>query len=689
MGEEKMANNQTLEEILDRVKSINDEALAEDAILKELESTALDDESLANGTIDPQTAAQLWQRKQMATEMRRKLIKERIQLAGADNVQFLHARPKPTISDESNKKVAVYARVSTKSLEQTSSIENQARYYTEKVNANPSWELVKIYSDEGKSGTSTKWRPEFLQMMKDAKEQKIDMILCASVSRFARNVTECLDQINKLRTMNPSHPVGVYFETENIYTLDENSGQNLDMQALLADWESRTKSRRMVLSYDQRICTCQFPVSDLLGYRHTKTGKLVMIPEEAKTVRLIFLAYLSGYSYSEIAEILTEKKRTTLKGRTDWNESMVRNVMMNERRWGDLRARKTIVIDYKAKKTAKNDNQEREGAFVEQHHVGIVSPEIARAVQYLFPNGKKIGGSQDVYIIPTGALKGFVNINPAWHAINNQTFLDLCCSVYDSKEIEQLERDSKILSGESHSKILQMEFSGYQVPYGIYFLTRNMPSMTISKNKIRFNKPCHDRFEDCEFIEVLYHPILQMVAIRACEKETPTSIRWKTTEGNIVAALFTKAFSEALFDRMNWIKDYKFQFRGLFRESGDTKILFFSLDEPRIHISGKKRPEIEDSDKELVEKQIRYIPYKNAEKGMKDTVEVSSYAYPAEWKACFGLNSVMRERRNNLAETISEEDIRIEGTCAVNPLIGELPTKQEILEELENLLISM
>lgn len=192
-----------------------------------------------------------------------------------------------------------------------------------------------------------------------------------------------------------------------------------------------------------------------------------MIPEEAKTVRLIFLAYLSGYSYSEIAEILSEKKRTTLKGRTDWTAGMVRNVMTNERRWGDLRARKNIVIDYKAKKTAKNDNQEREGAFVEQHHMGIVSPEIAKAVQYLFPNCKKIGGNQDVYVIAEGKLKGFVNINPSWYAITNDVFLDLCYGVYTDEEIKEIEQDSKVMSGVEHSKVLQMDFAGYQVPcYG-------------------------------------------------------------------------------------------------------------------------------------------------------------------------------------------------------------------------------
>ena len=119
----------------------------------------------------------------------------------------------------------------------------------------------------------------------------------------------------------------------------------------------------MILSYDQRIMTNQFPVSDLLGFRHTKDGDLIVEPEEAKTVRFIYLAYITGTSSEEIANILSERKRPTLTGRTEWTAGMVLNIMNNERRWGDLEARKTVVLDYKKKKIAKNTDI-REGAFV-------------------------------------------------------------------------------------------------------------------------------------------------------------------------------------------------------------------------------------------------------------------------------------------------------------------------------------
>ena len=202
-------------------------------------------------------------------------------------------------------------------------------------------------------------------MMRDAKDQKMDLIICASISRFARNFSDCMTQIAALKTMHPAHPIGVYFETENIYTLNPSSQYSLDIQALLADWESGNKSRRMILSYDQRIMTGQYPVADLMGYRHTKDGRLVIEPEEAKTVRFIFLAFIQGYNYDQIAAVLTQKKRSTLRGRQEWNGMMVANIMKNERRWGDLEARKSIVVDYKLGKVTKN-NGNRCSAYVMQ-----------------------------------------------------------------------------------------------------------------------------------------------------------------------------------------------------------------------------------------------------------------------------------------------------------------------------------
>ena len=224
-----------------------------------------------------------WQSRHLESERRKAEIRDRIHKQAEQGQKtakdyFRPAKPTPSIYDSDLKRVAVYARVSTSSEEQISSIENQTLYYTKKIAETENWNLQDIYSDEGKSGTSLRKRDAFKRMMRDAKDQKMDLIICASISRFARNFSDCMTQISALKTMHPAHPIGVYFETENIYTLNPNSQYNLDIQALLADWESGNKSRRMILSYDQRIMTGQYPVADICVLQRKDRKAIAITP---------------------------------------------------------------------------------------------------------------------------------------------------------------------------------------------------------------------------------------------------------------------------------------------------------------------------------------------------------------------------------------------------------------------------
>ena len=641
--------------------------------------------------IIPQTSE--WQRRHMENEQRKDDTRNRIR-ANAQNNQdrasacFRPAKPAPSIDDDEHKVVAVYARVSTAREEQISSIENQTLYYTKKIEDKPNWEMQEIYSDEGKSGTSMRHRDEFKRMIQNAKLKKFDMIICASVSRFARNVSDCLDQVLELKTMNPSHPIGVYFETENIYTLNPESDQALGIHALLADWESANKSRRMILSYDQRILTGQYPVSDLLGYRHTKDGDLVIVEEEAKTVRFIFLAFISGYDCEKIAEILTEKQRPTLRGRQDWNRGMVANVMQNERRWGELEARKTIVVDYKKGKTAKNNN-ERCSAYVPEHHEPIVSPEIARAARCVFNSTvNHSSGVVETNVIERGSLKGFVSVNPSWGGMDNNAFHILCRSVYEDEELESLHRQMDILEGKEHSNITHMGLSGFQVPYGVGYLTNAMPSITFSKNNILFNKACHDRFNDCRYIEIYYHPILQTIVIRESDEAMPTAVAWKQDD-KLIKTMPAKEFCKAVYDNMCWKKNYKFRVRGITKERDGAKIMFFFLDEPQILLGAKQKQQLEAENIDM-SGSTAYIPYK--EEPGNDTVidfEGAAYGYPEEWNHSIGMNYELRARREAAISSITAKDILEKGAYKENPLIGHISTKEEIQEELEELLMSM
>lgn len=442
---------------------------------------------------------------------------------------FRPAKPTPTIRDAEHKRVAVYARVSTKSKEQVSSIENQTKYYTEKIAKTPNWDLAEIYSDEGKSGTSKKWRPEFKRMLEDASKKKMDLIVCASVSRFARNISDLIEEVRKLRTTNPSNPVGVYFETEDLYTLDPNINERLQMQGLFAEWESGNKSRRMILSYDQRICTGQFPLSDLLGLRHTIEGGFIIEEEEAKTVKYIFLATLCGYTAEEIAEVLTDKQRPTLRGRTEWTASMVKAIMENERRWGDLEVRKRVVIDYKEKVTAKNDGL-REGAYIPHYHEGIVSPEIARAAHMMRASRYKFGSVPDVYVIDSGALKGFVSISPTWSGIDNRAFQDISRQVYNEDEFCELQRRANIMNGRTHSNVVSMTLNDYRVAPGVMFMTRSDPQLTFSQRSMKLNAVCWEKLGQQKYVEFLYHPVLEVIAVRSCNATNPNAVLWDETK---------------------------------------------------------------------------------------------------------------------------------------------------------------
>jgi len=469
------------------------------------------------------------------------------------------------------------------------------------------------------------------------------LIICASISRFARNFSDCMTQIAALKTMHPAHPIGVYFETENIYTLNPSSQYGLDIQALLADWESGNKSRRMILSYDQRIMTGQYPVADLMGYRHTKDGQLVIEPEEAKTVRFIFLAFIQGYNYDQIAMILTQKKRSTLRGRQEWNGVMVANIMKNERRWGDLEARKSIVVDYKLGKVTKN-NGNRCSAYVPEHHEAIVSPEIARAAHLVASSSKKCG-VQDIVVIRQGALKGFVGIHPNWNGINAESIRSLCLSTYLPEEVAKLNKMAEMRSGKKLDMALP---SDYLTVPGTCFINRSSPVMTISKNGIRFSKACHTRLDDCEDVELLYHPILQVVILRKNNRKSSTAMRWRD-DNDVHSAFSARAFSGLVFQTLNWKRNCRYQCRGICQERENAKFLLFELDESRILI-GKNHYEQADG---------------------------------------YSMNLECRLYRHKWVQSITARDVMESGQVVENPMIGAIPSRNEVQRELDDLLMSM
>ena len=261
---------------------------------------------------------------------------------------------------------------------------------------------------------------------------------------------------------------------------------------------------------------------------------------------------------------------------------MVANIMKNERRWGDLEARKSIVVDYKLGKVTKN-NGNRCSAYVPEHHEAIVSPEIARAAHLVASSSKKCG-VQDIVVINQGALKGFVGIHPNWSGINAESIRSLCLRAYLPEEVVELNKMAEMRSGKKSDMALP---SDYLTVSGTCFINQSSPVMTISKNGIRFSKACHTRLDGYEYVELLYHPILQVVILRKSNCDSSTAMHWQD-DNDVHSAFSARAFSGLVFQTLNWKRSCRYQCRGICRGRENAKFLIFELDESRI-LTGKNQ----------------------------------------------------------------------------------------------------
>lgn len=213
-------------------------------------------------------------------------------------------------------RVAAYCRVSTTLEQQETSYEAQVSYYTEKIKSNPNWKLAGIYADDGKSATNTKKRDDFNAMIEDCMAGKIDMVITKSVSRFARNTVDSLQNIRKLKEKN----VAVFFEKEGVNTLEGTGELLITILSSQAQEESRNLSENtrwgLVRRFENGIVSVNH--NKFLGYTKDKNGELVIVPEEAELVRRIFRLYLEGLSVIQIIKILESEKITTVTGGTKW-----------------------------------------------------------------------------------------------------------------------------------------------------------------------------------------------------------------------------------------------------------------------------------------------------------------------------------------------------------------------------------
>lgn len=297
------------------------------------------------------------------------------------NISLIPSRPEYDRSIKPQFKalrVAAYCRVSTTLEQQETSYEAQVSYYTEKIKSNPNWKLAGIYADDGKSATNTKKRDDFNAMIEDCMAGKIDMIITKSVSRFARNTVDSLQNIRKLKEKN----IAVFFEKEGVNTLESTGELLITILSSQAQEESRNLSENtrwgLVRRFENGIVSVNH--NKFLGYTKDKNGELVIVPEEAELVKRIFRLYLEENSIIQITKILESEGIKTVTGRTKWCPGVIDKMLSNEKYMGDVLQQKTYTIDFLTKKRVKNNGIVPQ-YYIEDDHEAIIPKELFYQVQ--------------------------------------------------------------------------------------------------------------------------------------------------------------------------------------------------------------------------------------------------------------------------------------------------------------------
>ena len=324
---------------------------------------------------------------------------------------------KAPLAEAVKRRVCGYARVSTDQEDQQTSYEAQLDYYTNYIKEHDNWVFTGMYSDEGITGTSIKKRDGFNTMVRDALDGKIDLIITKSVSRFARNTVDSLTTVRKLKEKG----VEIYFEKENIWTLDAKGELLITIMSSLAQEESRSISQNVTWGKRKQFADgkVSFDYNHFLGYDKGEDGNLVINPEQAETVREIYKLFLSGYSYIAITKELERQGRITPRGNTKWSDATVRSILSNEKYKGDVLLQKSYIEDFLTKKQVKN-NGEVQQYYISGHHEPIVSPEIfdmaqreldRRAANYGKYSGKRLFSSKLI----CGDCGGYYG-SKVWHS---------------------------------------------------------------------------------------------------------------------------------------------------------------------------------------------------------------------------------------------------------------------------------
>jgi DNA invertase Pin-like site-specific DNA recombinase len=571
-----------------------------------------------------------------------------------NNYEFIPAKKQIDYYDNDvPQRVAVYARVSTDNIQQTSSYELQKKYYEEFVVHHPNWTLVKIYADEGISGTSLAHRDEFNRMISDCRAGKIDMIITKSVSRFARNVVDCISMVRTLAEL--THPVGVFFESECIFSLKDDSQMALSFQATMAQEESHIRSRSMETSLRMRLDGGLPLTPKLLGYSHDADGKLVINPDEQSTVKLIFFMYLYGYSTTEIAEALTELGRKTYLGNVTWTSNSIVQVLRNERHCGEVLTRKTFTPNYLNHKSRKNKGDRPQSVY-RNHHEAIVSRDDYIAVQHLLNNAKY--GSKSILpelrVIDSGLLRGYVTINPRWAGFKAPDYFQAAASLKPSDGAEDTEGYIEE-EPEIHVAVEAGDFDmrGFEITRSEFFDSHRRPYAVFQDKQIKFSTDCVRKLGKNNMVEFLVNPREMKFAVRTAAKDSRHAVACSRVSNGIYypKTISCAAYMDTLYQIFEWNSDFKYRVTGTLFQKENEAVYLFNMSDAEVFIKPYLMAGAAESD---------------APKNEIKPLSVSGTrvrAVPREWMSSFGNQYYLHQHIFPPVESQSENDwkIRLEG----------------------------
>ena len=327
--------------------------------------------------VDARQMTQRWPRVDKRYVQNKPKEEERLEKE-ADSIKIIPAMPQTT----SKLRVCAYCRVSTLRETQISSIDSQSKHYEEHIKSNPEWEYAGTYIETGITGTKTEVRPELQRLLNDCRDHKIDLILTKSISRFARNTTDCLELVRHLTSLG----INIWFEKENIHTDSMSSDFLLSIFACLAEEESHSISSNVKWSIRKKFEDGSYKQA-LAPFGYEWKDKMLVVSErESEIVKLIFRMALSGSGYYTIANFLNNKKIPGPTGK-EWSPNEVSLILSNLVYTGDILLQKTFVDESFRQK--KNQG-EMDQYLVDEHHEAIISKEEFESVQELMKAKSKI-----------------------------------------------------------------------------------------------------------------------------------------------------------------------------------------------------------------------------------------------------------------------------------------------------------